>query len=304
MTIVLALLTRDEEEDLVDAHLRFHLNAGVDLLIAAETGTSDVLRAYERDGGVRLLEAPAEDGHAGAWRMRAARLAATEHGADWVIASDADEFWWPRGPSLSEVLASIPPQYGVVHGIARHFVPVQAAAGAFFECMVYRLAPQAPIADPASPWRPYRKPAHRASTTVTVSADGRTVTDPSLRPLRGWYPIEVLHFPQRSGTTDTAAALEQGVLTRDERLRGALRAAGSTRSTLSLPTPTVVDDALFAVDVAALGEMDVSDARQALDQIERRLRAVESSPAVRVERALRLLARRVRRRAGPRGGER
>ena len=32
------------------------------------------------------------------------RLAATEFGADWVIHSDADEFWWPRGESLKDVL--------------------------------------------------------------------------------------------------------------------------------------------------------------------------------------------------------
>ena len=41
-----------------------------------------------------------------------ARLAATEFGADWLINSDADEFWWPRGASLRDVLGAVSPRYG------------------------------------------------------------------------------------------------------------------------------------------------------------------------------------------------
>ena len=52
-----------------------------------------------------------------------ARLAATDYGADWVINTDADEFWWPRGGSLREVLAAVPEQYGIVQGFWRSFVP-------------------------------------------------------------------------------------------------------------------------------------------------------------------------------------
>ena len=54
-------------------------------------------------------------------RTDLARLAATEHGADWVIHSDADEFWWPRGDSLKDVLTSIPARYGIVRALLRHF---------------------------------------------------------------------------------------------------------------------------------------------------------------------------------------
>ena len=52
-----------------------------------------------------------------------ARLAATEHGADWVINGDADEFWWPRDGSLGELLAAVPPRFGALRGLWRNFVP-------------------------------------------------------------------------------------------------------------------------------------------------------------------------------------
>ena len=58
------------------------------------------------------------------WVTRMARLAATEHGADWVVNSDVDEFWWPRGGTFPEVLDSIPRRYGIVQSFVRHFVPV------------------------------------------------------------------------------------------------------------------------------------------------------------------------------------
>ena len=53
-----------------------------------------------RSGHVRLIREPGEDLRQNEWVTRMARLAATEYGADWVINSDADEFWWPRGASL------------------------------------------------------------------------------------------------------------------------------------------------------------------------------------------------------------
>ena len=103
----MTLLARDEI-DIVDSWLAFHLNAGADMVIATDNrsqdGTTEVLEEYARSGHVHLLHEPGEDLRQNEWVTRMARLAATKFGADWVINSDADEFWWPRGASLSEVL--------------------------------------------------------------------------------------------------------------------------------------------------------------------------------------------------------
>ena len=126
MKLVMTLLARDEA-DIVDAQVAYHLRAGVDHVIATDNastdGTTEILERYERAGRLQLIREPAGDMRQDEWVTRMARLAATEHGADWVIHADADEFWWPRGGTLKDVLATVPERYGVVRGCWRHFLP-------------------------------------------------------------------------------------------------------------------------------------------------------------------------------------
>jgi hypothetical protein len=197
----MTLVTRDER-DIVEQHLAFHRAAGIDAVIvtdhASTDGTADVLERHAHDGFVRLLREPDGPFRQREWVTRMARLAATELGADWVINGDADEFWWPRGGSLGEVLAAVPRRYGIAQSFVRHFVPVADDGRRFEERMTYRLSPTAPINDPASPWRPYRKVVHRAAPGIELVEGGHAVRSAELRPLRGWYPIECLHFPLRT----------------------------------------------------------------------------------------------------------
>jgi BMFP domain-containing protein YqiC len=65
--------------------------------------------------------------------------------------------------------------------------------------MTVRLAPVAPINDPTTPWRPNAKVIHRAHPQVVVRKGNHNVDGVPLQPLRGWSPVEVLHFPWRSG---------------------------------------------------------------------------------------------------------
>jgi Glycosyl transferase family 2 len=197
----MTLVVRDER-DIVEQHLAFHRAAGVDAMIvtdhASTDGTEEVLARHERDGYVTLIREPEGPFGQREWVTRMARLAATDHGADWVINSDADEFWWPRGGSLGDVLGAVPRRYGIAQSFVRHFVPVADDGRPFAERMTYRLSPTAPVNDPASPWRPYRKVIHRAAPEIELVEGGHAVRSAELRPLRGWYAIECLHFPLRT----------------------------------------------------------------------------------------------------------
>ena len=197
----MTLRARDEA-DVIDAQVSFHLNAGADFVIATDNnsrdGTTEILERYEREGVLRLIREPAEGLRQGEWVTRMARLAAAELGADWVINTDADEFWWPRGGSLKDVLAAVPPSFGVVEAFWRSFVPRPDDGEPFAERMTVRLTQHAPINDPSSFYRPVVKVAHRGDPHVTVGRGNHALADSSFRTLPTWHPIEVLHFPLRS----------------------------------------------------------------------------------------------------------
>ncbi len=340
-----------DEGDILDAQLAFHLNAGVDFVIATDTGSTDatveILERYRQAGVLDLRHDHSQPFRLGDQRTRMARAAATEFGADWVINSDADEFWWPRGYDLKSVLDALPVRYGVVTGLWRPFVPVADDGSPFYERMTARLAPSHPINDPTSKFRPNTKVAHRADPQVTVGRGNHTSVRSQHHLLRGWYPIEVLHFPFRSPEqlavksvkSDTHAGakrggylrrlaseadaqsgddvfggmvvdvrtldegLASGVLVRDLRLRDALRSVADPQSgrfalpsddrpALALAPPSIVDDATFAAEVAVLGEANLFRAVRRLDDLERRVHALEGDPALRVSRSLRSLLQR------------
>ena len=336
MTLVMTLLARDEA-DVIESWLSYHLNAGADFVVATDNrsqdGTTAVLERYEREGHVHLIREVGEDLRQDEWVTRMARLAATEFGADWVINSDADEFWWPRGASLAHVLEAIPPRYGTVGAFLRTFAPRPESAEPFAERLTVRFSALAPINDPASLFKPIRKVIHRGHSEVRLTRGNHALVDSPFDLLRGWFPVEVFHFPLRSlaqcahkarlqgsawkhiARTPTAyhaqmfEALETGTMAQyyeaqivsdsevergvqsgrlvvDTRLRDALRRLGAGETRLEFPTPTLVDEATYAVEAAALGEADVVRLQRRLDVLERRLAAIELRLPNRIYRKL------------------
>lgn len=219
----MVLVVRDDA-DVVDAQIAFHLNAGVDFVIATDhsstDGTADILDSYARDGYVRRLseEGDARDTD---WRAKMARLAVSEHGADWVIDSDADEFWMPRAESIKDILVAMPPRYGIVQSLVRVFLPRPDHGESFVDRMIVR-RPVSSMRDDESKGRLdwALRPIHRADPNMVVSRDRDVVLDGRV-PLRAWYPVEVLRFPlrsleqaerraqQRSGPSETRSRIEE-----------------------------------------------------------------------------------------------
>jgi hypothetical protein len=206
MRVVMTLCVKNEE-DVLDAHLSFHLNAGVDLVIVTDTGSTDasleILDRYRRAGFVDLRHDHTQPFRQGDLQTTMARSAAVDHGADWVIGADADEFWWPRGRSLKDVFEIVPARYGIVHGIWRPFVARPDDGEPFWERMTVRLSPVHAINDPTSKFRPNVNVAHRGHPKVRVGAGNHDLYDPPFPPLRGWCPFEVLHFPIRDAAQMT-----------------------------------------------------------------------------------------------------
>jgi hypothetical protein len=294
MRVAMTLLARDEA-DVVDSWLRYHLARGVDLVVATDhrsrDGTSEILREHARDGRVVVFREEAEALRQDEWTTRMSRLAATQYGAEWVIPSDADEFWWPREGTFAEVLEAVPHRFGVVRGLMRHFV-LRPGDGAPLERLVLRARAST---DLTSPYHGQVKVTHRAVADVRLGFGNHDAEGRDLRVLRDWFPFEVLHFPLRSiaqleskfvarpslgqhitrarglllggalarflaeTLVDDEAAetgLRDGSLVRDTRLRDALRALDRT-GLLPDPSPlTLGEDADLVLDAGVALDLD------------------------------------------------
>ena len=201
MRVVETLVVRDEA-DIVDEQLAYHLNAGVDFVIATDhesrDGTSEILESYARQGYLHRIPAVSPAVRETEWRTNMARLAATEYGADWVMAADADEFWVPRRGTIKDVLGAVPLRFGIVAGVICHFVPRPGDGESFAERMTVRLVQHAPVNDPTSPLRPSPKSAFRGDPDVRVLHAAYWIESPRLQQHPGWCPFDVFHFPCRS----------------------------------------------------------------------------------------------------------
>lgn len=113
--ITMTLLVRNEA-DILEDNIRFHHAMGVDSFIVMDNLSTDstpqILDRLAREIPITILRQEQDDYSQSVWVTDMARQAAQDHGADWVINNDADEFWLPRQGDLKSLLAGLSPQTG------------------------------------------------------------------------------------------------------------------------------------------------------------------------------------------------
>lgn len=112
--MITLIATSRNEGDIMECWLRHHLAEGIDLILVADgsdfsEGTPEILtRLHEETGGVEVTTVR-DPIHRQPALMNALARVAEARGADWVIASDIDEFWSAMtGQTLAEFLAECP----------------------------------------------------------------------------------------------------------------------------------------------------------------------------------------------------
>jgi hypothetical protein len=284
------------DADALDAQLAFHLAAGAShAVLTAHEPSPEIDTVLERHRANASVHVTRERGpvREAEWRTRMARLAATELNVDWVVNLRAGEFWWPRAETLGQALFAIPPRYTVVHGLVRRFV-VRSGEGVPWERETLRESLLRPGTEPPTLDAALRA-THRALPEIELTGVGQPVGRGHV-PLRGWYPLEVLTFPTGGAGRPTRlqpdaveAGLADGSLAVDTRLADALTALAAGRA-LDLRPPDIVEDAAYAVECAAVGEVDTTRLVARLDELEARIAQLEQGLRARVVRRLSRLA--------------
>lgn len=107
LRLAMSLLVRDEA-GLIAQNIRFHSRMGVDCFIVTDNGsvdgTREIVKRLQRDFAIRLIDEPEHKMRQDAWVKRMADIASKDFGADWVVNSDADEFWLPHEGTLKTVI--------------------------------------------------------------------------------------------------------------------------------------------------------------------------------------------------------
>jgi hypothetical protein len=201
MKLALTLLCRDEI-DIVKAMLDYHFASGVDVIVASDNGSVDgtleILEEYAKSDRLILIREPNFIHDQSNWVTRMAKIAHSECRADWIINSDADEFWCSSSGTLKADFASLPDAVSAINVDRTNFLPCPAKVDRgvpFHQRMIIRERTSTNSLGMPLPG----KVCHRAMEDVLVAAGNHSVSFSGAKVDTFTSPgIEILHFPVRS----------------------------------------------------------------------------------------------------------
>jgi hypothetical protein len=205
MKIVMTLMVRDEG-DIIAAMIEHHLAQGVDHIICTDNGsvdgTREILARYADEGVLELHDDLRHEKQQSEVVTQMARSAFTDHGADWVLNADADEFWLPvdRSLTLREAFSRIPTTLGAFDVPVVNLTGTPARKGTGISRLTWRdNRGDAELMDLAGLHaQPTANAVHRGSADVVVAQGNHFVSIESLGQPDDSVMIEVLHLPWRS----------------------------------------------------------------------------------------------------------
>lgn len=199
----MTLMVRDEI-DLIRTWLDYHLSQGFTQIIVTDNGsvdgTREVLGEYADAGRIELHDRLEQDKRQFEVVTGMARRASSEYGADWVLNSDADEFWvTENGEPVADALARLPEakvSYPVQ--VVNMFGPV-LESGFDITAAVWRdeRSPEA-LHRVGLHAHPTQNLIHPGSDTVEVAQGNHFSSFEQADELPADIGLEVLHFPMRS----------------------------------------------------------------------------------------------------------
>lgn len=200
MKLVMTLLVRDEE-DILKENIEFHLDQGVDFIIAmdniSQDTTVDILKFYEKKNILKLIHQPSDDYNQGEWVTYMAELACKKYDANFIINSDADEFWIPcnKKYKLKDIIKNIDKETSVLECQRTNFLPPEIEDERHFIDSMQVREKQSfnSLGNPLPP-----KVCHRANKNIKVSQGNHAVWLNGEKVLGHKNVVEVLHFPLRS----------------------------------------------------------------------------------------------------------
>jgi hypothetical protein len=199
MKLVMTFLVRDEE-DILRASFESHLAQGVDFFIVTDNlsvdGSRDIIEEYVRAGVAVCFDELHDDYSQAEWVTKMARLAATDYRADWVINSDADEFWIAStGEGIKADLAGIDKETLCISTLRSNFLPVDEEGTGFFaqRMLIRERRSHNPLGECLQ-----KKVCHRGISDIEVVQGNHAVRvrEVELQSVRG--DLRILHYPARS----------------------------------------------------------------------------------------------------------